>query len=456
MTTRFVPPYPPRGPGPVAVWRGFFGERASTLVHGWSERAFREPYMLRNVLSFRVHIPLRPDAVQRVMLDNAANYVKPGLVKRLLAPVVGEGLLSSDGEFWRMQRRIVARSFVPPAIDALAPLFAQLAGEAGRSWAPGVRDIAADSTAVTMQVISMALFSGDARLTSAAATRHIAAALGGFSEARLQALLGLPIFPWSPRGLRGRRGQLYLRSTLERLVRERLGGGAPDDFVTQMIRALEQQCDRETAIRLAVDNAATFYLAGHETTANALAWTLYLLAEQSELQEQASAEARAALASGADAALLDRLPLLRAILEESLRLYPPAPRFDREAVAADELAGHAVRPGDIVSIWPWLLHRHQMLWTDPDAFDPGRFQGERRAAIHRFQYIPFGGGPRVCVGARFATSEALTILAIWLAEWRFAPVPGHAVHLSGAVTLRPAGGMPLRIERRNDPRHYCE
>src|SRR5687767_14317043 len=245
MTEHFVPPHPPRRPGPVPVWRGFVGERARTLVYGWSERAFREPYMLRNVLGYRVHIPLEPDDVQHVLLDNAANYQKPGLVKRLLAPVIGRGLLSSDGTLWREQRRIVAASFTPPAVDALVPVFAEVATEAASGWSDGVRDMAREATAATMRVISNALFSGDERLTSNAAMAHIAAALGGVSEARLQVLLNLPIIPVSLRGYRGRRGQVYLRRTLTELVRERLAGdahgGAPDDFVTNMIRALRER-----------------------------------------------------------------------------------------------------------------------------------------------------------------------------------------------------------------------
>jgi cytochrome P450 len=148
-----------------------------------------------------------------------------------------------------------------------------------------------------------------------------------------------------------------------------------------------------------------------------------------------------------DERLPERLPLLRRILDESLRLYPPVPRFDRQAVAADRLGEADVAAGDIVSLWPWLLHRHRRLWDNADAFDPGRF-GAGRPDRHRFQYIPFGGGPRVCVGARFATVEALTILAHWLSRWRFAPVPNRVVRPSGMVTLRPAGGLPLRLERR--------
>lgn len=448
MTARFVPPFPARGAGPVAVWRGFFGERARTLVYGWSERAFRLPYMQRNVLGYRVHIPLDPDAVQHVLLDNAANYEKPRLVKRLLAPVIGRGLLSSDGALWRDQRKIVAASFTPTAVDALVPVFGEVAEAAAAGWTDGVRDMAREATAATMRIISNALFGGDERLTSAEAMGHISAALGGVSEARLQVLLNLPMIPVSLRGYRGRRGQIYLRRTLTDLVRERLAGDAPPDFVTRMIHALRDRFPTEEAIELAVDNAATFYLAGHETTANAVTWTLYLLSEQAELQASAAAEAAEALAAGVDAALPDRLPLLRMIFEEALRLYPSAPRFDREAVAADRLGEHEVRAGDLVSIWPWLLHRHRKLWDDPDAFDHTRFAPERKAGRHRFQYIPFGGGPRSCVGARFAMAEALTILAVWLVRWSFAPVPGRKVELSGAVTLRPAGGLPLTLARR--------
>ena len=126
-----------------------------------------------------------------------------------------------------------------------------------------------------------------------------------------------------------------------------------------------------------------------------------------------------------------------------MRLYPPVPRFDRQAVAADRLGDAAVAAGDIVSIWPWLIHRHRALWDDPDAFDPERFRPEAKARRHRFQYIPFGGGPRLCVGARFAASEALTVLAHWLRGWSFAPMPGREVRPRGWSRCGPAGGLPL-------------
>jgi cytochrome P450 len=448
VNERFIPAHPPRRPKPVHSLRGLFGERARTAVYGWSELAFNAWHIKRVVLGHPVHVVLKPEWVQRVLRDNAANYEKPRLVKRILAPTIGRGLLSSDGELWRGQRKIVAARFTPPAVDDLVPVFARVGRAVADSWEPGMRDMAVAATTATMTVISEALFSGDARLTSLEAMHHITGAMEGVSEARIQALLGMPLIPLTPRGRRGRRGQQYLRHTLGALVRERLSPGAPDDFVTNMIHALSEQFLEEEALELAVDNAATFYLAGHETTANTTSWTLYLLSEQLGLQEQAAAEAQAALASGADADLPDRLPMLRAILEESLRLYPPVPRFDREAVAADRLGKHEICPGDIVSIWPWIIHRHKQLWDDPDAFNPNRFARGSEESRHRLQYIPFGGGPRTCVGARLAMAEALTILSIWLSRWTFKPVPGHEVRVSGSVTLRPEGGLPLILELR--------
>jgi cytochrome P450 len=258
------------------------------------------------------------------------------------------------------------------------------------------------------------------------------------------ALLRLPQLPVTPKGRAGKRGQIFLRRTLAEVVDDRWHGRMDGDFLSGMIDALRERFPEAEARALSIDNAATFYLAGHETTANALAWTLFLLAAQPKLQDEMAEEARAALAEGSDD-VAERVPRLRLFLSESLRLYPPVPRFDRQAIGRDRLGEWDLEPGDIVSIWPWLLHRHRRYWDDPDAFDIDRFaeKGDR----HRFQYLPFGAGVRTCVGAQFATIEALTLLAHWLAEWRFVDA-GHPVQVAGMVTLRPKGGLPLRLERR--------
>ena len=442
---RFIPPYPPRQPSPVPTWRGFFGERARTSVYGWSEFAFQTDHLKRNILGFTVHVVLDPDRVEHVLLGNAANYAKPDIVKSLLNPIIGRGLLTADTELWREQRRIVAASFSPAAVEAQRAMFVEAARRAMARWSDGdLLDMAAEATRTTMTVIALALFGGDPRLTSDVSMNHIAAAIEGFSEARMLALLRLPQFPVTPKGRAGKRGQIFLRRTLAEVVDDRWHGRIQGDFLSGMIDALRQRFPEAEARALAVDNAATFYLAGHETTANALAWTLFLLAAQPELQEEMAAEAQNALADGADD-VAERVPRLRLFLSESLRLYPPVPRFDRQAIGTDRLGNWEVKPGDIVSIWPWLLHRHKKLWDDPDAFDIDRFAG--KGGRHRFQYLPFGAGPRTCVGAQFATTEALTLLAHWLGQWRFVSV-GHPAEPAGMVTLRPKGGLPLRLERR--------
>ena len=445
MSDRFVPPFPPRQPTPVASWRGFFGERARTSVYGWSEVAFRTDYLKRSILGFQVHVVLDPDHVQHVLLDNAANYAKPDIVQTLLDPIIGKGLLTSDAELWREQRRIVAASFSPAAVEAQRGTFVQAARSAMERWSDGERrDMAAEATRTTMTIIALALFGGDTRLISERSMRQITAAIEGFSEARMLALLRLPQFPVTPKGRAGKRGQIHLRKTLTEVVDDRWHGRIRGDFLCGMIDALRERFSEAEARALAVDNAATFYLAGHETTANALAWTLFLLAAQPELQEELAAEAKGALAEGDDD-VADRLPRLRMFLSESLRLYPPVPRFDRQAIGPDRLGEWEVSSGDIISIWPWLLHRHRKLWDDPDVFDIDRFA--ERGGRHRFQYLPFGAGPRTCVGAQFATTEALTLLAHWLSAWRFVDA-GHPARAAGMVTLRPAGGLPLILSRR--------
>jgi len=443
----FVPVQPPRTADWSPGWRGLFGERLRNTIYGWPEPAFDEFYRKRRVLGYTVHIVTDPDLVERVLLGNKDNYLRPRIAQRILSPLIGNGLLSSEGQDWRKQRRIVAPTFAPGAVAKMTGTMARVAARQVEGWLQGTirADMARAATDATMQIIADTLFSSDARLTTRAAGEHIDNLVMGSGQARISTILGLQDFDISPTMARARRGRIYLRNTLTALVRERGPSGGADDFFGGLIRALYDQFPAAEAEALAVDNAITFYVAGHETTSNALAWTIYLLAAQPALQEEARAEAVGAL-DGDVSTLADRVPLLRQILDEAMRLYPPAPRFDREALAADRLGGEEIAPGDLVSIWPWLIHRHSKLWDNPDAFDHTRFAPEAKAKLHRFQYLPFGGGQRVCVGARFAIVEALIILAHWLAARRFSLPAGFTPYPMGTVTLRPKGGMWLAME----------
>lgn len=442
----FIPAQPARTPDWVPSWRGFFGERLRNTVYGWPEPAFDTHYRRRQVLGFTVHISTDPDDIERVLLGNKANYIRPGIAQRILSPLIGNGLLSAEGEDWRKQRRIVAPTFAPGAVAKMSSVIAKAAAAQVAGWdnQPTRIDMAKAGTDATMAIIADALFSGDSRLASGEAGRHIDNLIVAGGQARFTTMIGIQDFDPSPMMQRARKGRAFLRNSLTALVRERGPTGGADDFFGGLIRALHEHFPPEQAESLAVDNAITFYVAGHETTANALAWTIYLLAAQPGLQEAARNEALGALGGDVET-LADRLPLLRQILDESMRLYPPAPRFDREAVADDVLGEAEIRKGDLVSIWPWVVHRHRKLWDNPDAFDHTRFAPAAKAKLHKFQYIPFGAGPRVCVGARFAVTEALIILAYWLGARRFALPPGFKPDPVGSVTLRPRGGMPLLV-----------
>ncbi|MGH6908974.1 MAG: cytochrome P450, partial [Phenylobacterium sp.] len=282
------------------------------------------------------------------------------------------------------------------------------------------------------------------------AAEHVAARLAQAGRGGFLALLGLSALDPSPTARAGRRGEAFLTDRLAAFISARQADPAPPaDFMTRLLEAFAVDHPPKEAAKLALSNAVTFLVAGHETTANALTWTLYLLSEQPQVQAWAAEEAREALATSATPAeVLEKLTYLRWVLEEAMRLYPPAPRIERQAAADDTLGDLKIRKGDYVGIWPWVLHRHQALWDNPDGFDPERFAPEAKAAQHRFQYIPFGAGPRVCIGAQFATAEALLILAEWLSRFEFAPVPGRRVEVVSDLALRPKDGLPLRVSRR--------
>ena len=448
----FIPTAPRRLAKQASTLNALFGAASRNTVKWWPAVAFRDPHVSRTLMGITYHAVSDPDAVQRVLLDNVANYGKPRMLRRVM-PLLADGLFGAEGQDWRSQRRLMAPVFTPAATHEFLPTFQAVARDTADAWdavAPGVIDVAAGSKQASYEIISRALFSSAHGLGGAEASRHVAAMLAqvgkiGFFTAATH-LLGLPDFNPMPDARAARAGERYLREKLTDFIARRQADAAPpSDFMTRLLDAFAADHSPKEAATLALSNAFTFLVAGHETTANALAWTLYLLSEQPQAQAWAAEEARNALSTDAP---LEHLTYLRWVLEEALRLYPPAPRMEREALADDQLGDLQVKKGDLVGVWPWLLHRHQALWDNPDGFDPERFAPEARSAMHRYQYIPFGAGPRICIGAQFATAETLLILAEWLARFEFAPVPGRRVEVVSDLALRPKGGLPLKVSRR--------
>jgi cytochrome P450 len=235
-------------------------------------------------------------------------------------------------------------------------------------------------------------------------------------------------------------------STRRRILAEQ-PDRAPSDLLTDLLQALDSEAEDRITEPEVRSNILTFIAAGHETTANTLSWAMFLLSQAPHWRERLKVEADREL-SGPIPGMADRLVETRAVIEEAIRLYPPIAAISRVALAADDLNGEAVRPGSLIVISPYVLHRHRLLWDRPDAFDPARFLGNARTTIDRFAYLPFGVGPRKCIGSTFALQEATLVLAAIVRQFRFQLQPGHAVWPTLSVTLRPANGLPMIVTRR--------
>ncbi|KNX40019.1 putative bifunctional P-450/NADPH-P450 reductase 2 [Roseovarius tolerans] len=411
--------------------------------------ATRQP-MVSGRTGKRWHMVMDPDAIRRMLLENLDNYPKSLVTKNLLRPAIGESLFIAEGAHWRWQRRTAAPAFSHRNVMNLAPVMTDAAKRsAERIAATGPRaiDMAADMVRTTFDVIADVTFSGDGGFDLDAVHRGIDAYIAEAGRLSLFDILGLP--DWVPRPARVMSGgaMAEMKRSADEAVEARRARGprAVPDLLDLLLDGADPETKRRMSTPELRDNLLTFIVAGHETTALALGWSLYLCAYDQQVQDRARAEAQAVLegraATGADVA---KLPFIRQIIDEALRLYPPAGLISRTAQAADTLCGREIRPGDTVMIPIYALHRNHLLWEAPDAFDPDRFAD--RKGIPRYAYLPFGDGPRICIGASFALQEAVIVLATLLARFRFTPVPGRDPAPVMILTLRPEGGVWLMAE----------
>ncbi len=414
------------------------------------EIATRQP-MVSGKTGRRWHMVMDPTAIRRVLLERVEDYPKSLVTKNLLRPAIGESLFIAEGTHWRWQRRAAAPVFSHRNVTNLAPVMSAAAEAAcDRVEAAGPRAInmAEEMVRATFDVISDVTFSGDEGFDRKAIHRAIDAYIAEAGKVSLFDMLGFP--DWVPRPGRILSGQALkeMKQVADASITARQTGGqrSVPDLLDLLLAGEDPETKRQMNTAELRDNLLTFIVAGHETTALTLGWALYLMGFDQEAQQRARAEAQAAFGDGvATAAHLEHLPYTRQIVEETLRLYPPAAILSRTAQKADTLSGRAVHPGDTVMIPIYALHRSQLLWHDPDRFDPDRFAD--RKAIQRYAYLPFGDGPRICIGASFALQEAVIILATLLARYRFTPVQGHTPKPVMILTLRPEGGVWLQAER---------
>jgi cytochrome P450 len=454
-STAFRPPKPVPHDGPIGMLRMILALRRNPLEI-WSKAHYEEPILMgRTILGNRAVVN-EPAAVRRIFLDNSANYRKDALQLRVLGPGLGKGLLTVGGEDWRAQRRALAPLFSARQIPAFAPAMQRVAAAAAERLAPKgegrVLDVSVEMAGIALAMLEQTLFSQglgrDASEFQVAVTRYFDT-IGRLDPLDL---LGAPAFLPRLGRLRGRSTLEFFARAVNDIIGARkalLASGAapPNDILTLLLAAQDPETGKGISLDDVRANIVTFIGAGHETTANALTWTLYLLSQAPDWRARVEAEIDAHFDPDSEG-FADALPVTKAALEEALRLYPPAAMLSREAIEPDVLVGRRIAAGTVVTVSPFLLHRHRTLWNDPDLFDPERFLGANREAIDRYAYIPFGAGPRVCIGMGFAMMEMMAVLGHLIRAYRFDLAPGHPVSPVARVTLRPAHGMKMILRRR--------
>jgi cytochrome P450 len=451
----FVPPYPRRPTRPRGSLSLLLALQRNP-IEVWWEGDFERPVSIgRTIFGLRAAAH-DPAAVRRVFLDNSANYRKDDLQLRILRPGLGNGLLTAEGEDWRFQRRALAPLFSPRQTAEFAPAVHRVGRAAvermGRRRDGAVADVGALMSRLALEVLEQTLFSQGLGRDPSGFQRAVSSYFETIGRIDPLDLLGAPAFVPRLRRRRGRGALEFFDAAVDAIIDKRRellneGGEAPRDLLTLLLSAKDPEDGRAIAEADARANIVTFINAGHETTANALTWSLFLLSQSPEWRARAEADADQGFNADGTVAL-ERCEILRAVFEEALRLYPPAAMLARQATADDELAGMRIPAGAVVTISPYVLHRRRGLWDNPDAFDPSRFLGEQRDRIDRFAYIPFGAGPRVCIGMAFAMQEGIILLAHFLRSFRFELVKGHEVMPIQRVTLRPRNGMKMHVKKR--------
>lgn len=395
---------------------------------------------------------LHPDGVRQILQTNAKAYSKQTRGYDKMRLFLGNGLVTSEGDFWRRQRRIAAPAFHRQRIEGFSRSMVRATEDMLQRWGAqpgGPRDIDREMMTLTMRIASETLLgkdlSGEADLVGDALTF-----LTINANDRITRLLDLPLKVPTAENRRFLRAVKAVDDILEELVAERRrGAGEHHDLLAMLMEARDEETGERMSDAQLRDEAITIFAAGHETTSNALSWTFLLLARHPEIARRLYAEVDEVL-QGRPPTLddLPAMPFVKRVVQESMRLHPPAWIIGRRAEVDDEVCGFRIAAGTQILVSPWATHRHPDFWEDPEAFDPDRFTPERSEGRPPFAYFPFGGGPRVCIGNTFAMMEAQLILAAISRRYRLELSPGAKVEAELGITMRPGPTLPMTLRRR--------
>lgn len=450
-TTAFYPPTvtPSARPLPLLPFLGRFVRNPLRAI---PRTVYNEPVVTYGRKRPLIAWVTDPALVENILLKNAEQFPKTRLDRRVLKPIIGNGLLTAQGESWRWQRKVASPPFRHAELLGYVPTMVDAAVDCVMRWrsrgsSPFVTNVEEDLTETTFSIIARTILAGVSERDGDVIKRAGRAYLDPISWEVAAALLQLPETLWHPGKGRMRRAAIELRAIVGKLVAQRRAeGGTGSDLVARMLAAKDPDTGEPMSDEMIADNLATFLFAGHETTAKALTWTLYVLARAPDWQTRVREELDGVIGSGpVDAATIAKLPVTSRVLKEVMRLYPPAPVMTRVTADDVEIGGIFLPKPTLIVIPIFAIHRHRSLWQDPDRFDPDRFLPENEARYPRTQFMPFGYGQRVCIGSSFAILEATAILATLLRNVRFEWDGRHMPEPVSRVTLRPKGGMPLIV-----------
>jgi cytochrome P450 len=448
----------PAAPRPHLRRLGLFGALRAIKTNPiavFAEEAYREPIVEYPELGGLLLVN-DPDLIDSIYLGKIGKYVKSNQYKRVLMPALGDGLLTAEGETWQATRSITAPVFNPRAIAQMCESFCDCVVAMVRRWTEredprASVDLSAEIQRLTYDIFSGTVFSGALDDDRAAIHANMARYFDTIGRPDFATAFNLPVWVPTLARLRALPALSAFREIVDRAVDERIAENDREvkDLLDRLIRAHAPNSTAALSREMICDNIRTFLAAGHDTTGNALTWIIYLLALHPSVESRVIEELAEVVGDEPPSAeMLDRLVYTKAVVQEGLRLYPPVPITGRQATAEVELGGRRIKPTTPIVISSWVVHRHRDLWDSPEYFVPERFLPSAAGEIRRGAYIPFGLGPRICIGMGFAMQEILTVLATVMPRFRIRLARPEAVMPEFRATLRPSGGLPVFINSR--------